>query len=112
MSDSTNFIMATLNQDDSYSDDGVVTVTGQSSGILEVQNEIRYDFVSTNFVGTVTIQGRLKDADISDWRDIGTVTDSYLSFDLLPGAWDFRFGIKQGEYTSGSITCRLDGERA
>jgi len=98
MSDTSNSVSATLSAEDTWTADG-----------KKFTNDLRYKFESNSFVGTATIQARFLSS--QDWSDIGSVTGDFIDYDLLPGSWEVRVGIKTGDYTSGSIDAYIDGER-
>lgn len=55
----------------------------------------------SGFSGTVTLQRRFSPND--PWGDVNTYTFDFEGVDVQPQQARFRFGIKTGDYVSGSI---------
>lgn len=83
----------TLNSENSFSD--TVLVKGQ----------FNFSLLSTDFNGKVTIQRRYNDQDT--WRVVNKFAGSFEGWDFQPGRMHYRFGIKTGDYISGSIAGKL-----
>jgi hypothetical protein len=60
--------------------------------------------VSGTFSATVTLQ-RLLDG--THWRDVTTFTAAAEKSYVVDEACSLRIGVKAGQYTSGTVTCRL-----
>lgn len=75
------------------------------SDALLIKREFNFSLISSSFVGTVTLQRRFNSSD--SWRDVATYTSDFEGWDVQPGGAQYRFGVKTGEYTSGSITGRI-----
>jgi hypothetical protein len=70
-----------------------------------VDGAFSFSLLGTAFTGTVTIQRRFNNDDT--WRDINTFTTDFEGNDYQAGSAQLRFGIKTGEYSSGSVLGRL-----
>lgn len=84
-----------------------LTINAQNtfSAAVNVRNYFNFSLISSSFSGTVTLQRRFNDSD--SWRDIATYTTDFEGWDQQPGGGQIRFGVKTGDFTSGSITGRL-----
>ena len=60
--------------------------------------------VSNTFVATVTLQRRL---DGVAWRDVESYTVPTEKDGLAAEGQEIRLGIKSGNFTSGTATCRI-----
>jgi len=76
---------------------------------LVINERFNFSLISTAFVGIVTLQRRFNSSD--SWRDVDTFTTDFEGWDIQPGGAQYRFGVKTGEYTSGSIEGRLSNAR-
>ena len=88
------------------------TISAQNtfSDAIGIDHHFNFSLISNSFVGTVTLQRRFNAAD--SWRDIATYTGSFESWDKYPGGGQLRFGVKTGDYTSGSVVGRISNARS
>tara|TARA_R110000868_G_scaffold33755_1_gene122202 strand:- start:1137 stop:1430 length:294 start_codon:yes stop_codon:yes gene_type:complete len=78
-----------------------ITVQNTFSDEILIPNAFNFGLIGTAFVGTVTLQRRMDATDV--WRDVTTKTADFEGWDIQPGGAELRFGVKTGDYTSGSI---------
>ena len=79
------------------------------SDAIVIDERFNFSLISTSFVGTVTLQRRFNNSD--SWRDVETYTTDFEGWDVQPGGAQYRFGVKTGEYTSGSVEGRISNAR-
>ncbi len=82
-----------------------MTGENQFSDELTVLGNFNFSLISSSFVGIVTIQRKFP-GDVA-FRDIKTYTGSTEDRDFEPEGAQYRYGIKTGDYTSGTIDGRL-----
>jgi hypothetical protein len=72
---------------------------------IQVDANDRYAVsISGTFVATVTIQRRF---DNQNWRDIESYTVETEKDGIAANGQMIRLGIKTGDYTSGTVVCRI-----
>ena len=82
-----------------------------------VQNSFSDSFGATNslfnlsiwgtFVATVTIQKKLRDEDSTAWRDLQSFTTATEQIIQSVGPWEYRVGVKTGDFTSGTVNIAM-----
>ena len=84
------------------------TMTGENqfSPELDLLSRFNFSLVSSSFVGTVTLQRKF--AGESVFRDVKTFVDtSFEGGDFEGEGAVYRYGVKTGDFTSGTIVGRL-----
>ncbi len=83
-----------------------MTAENQFSPELLVLGIFNFSLVPDgSFVGVVTIQRKFPGDSV--FRDIKDFTEKFEGSDLEPEGASYRYGIKTGNFTSGSIAGRL-----
>lgn len=81
-------------------------VNSKRRGISKMYVSVRETGDSSLFTATVTLQFRVSGDD--DWQDYETYTEVIRKIIEDGGSAWWRVGIKNGDYTEGTVTCGID----
>lgn len=81
-------------------------VNPKRRGISKMYVSVRETGDSSTFTATVTLQFRVSGDD--DWQDYEVYEAITRKIIEDGGSTYWRIGVKQGDYTEGSITCGID----
>lgn len=100
MADSPTYVTASLTAQNTFSDS------------LTVRND-KLHSIAFSLEGTwaATVHLQAQRSGSSNWIDIATRTSNDAVHVSLPGSFNYRFGVKTGNYTSGTVIGVLTAEQ-